>query len=324
MVSDPLPLMLQRLDDEPPVFFAEEAHEHLGPALERLVGLGLLRETTPATSAPCWDCGRGYVGRVEFVTSSRTGRRHAYVPCPECGAVEVPLDRLKRWAVDVPGLLAAVADAAGVRGPPAEAVAGHLWRVGKANWGQRPREVYFAWHVYEDNRPALAAEMSRRPKALLFLPTEASVRRWGGATTNLAVALESVVTFGPAALAFDLAYVESRLTDAGLTGEVKAKRPPRKRAERAGKIEALVREMAEHLRAARDYAYATKERTGTPELLLRPSQQDLAKRTGLTKADVSRCLADESARELRLYWETALDLDQILRWKGRPRGQKTG
>lgn len=319
-----MPLIWQRLDDEPPLFFAEEARKHVGPTLDRRVGLGLLCEAPPATSAACWDCGRGYVGRVEFVTSSRTGRRHAYIPCPDCGAVEVPLDRLKRWAVGVPALVAAMADAAGVRGPPTEVVVGYLWRVGKAIWGQRLREVYFARHVAQDNHPALAAELSRRPKAVLLLPTEASVRRWGGATTNLAIALESVVTFGPAALSFDVAYVESRLADVGLTGDVKAKRPPRKRAERAAKIEALVRDMAEHLRAARDYAYASKERTGTPELLPRPSQQDLAKRTGLTKADVSRCLADESARELRLYWETALDLDQIMRWKEKLRGQKTG
>jgi hypothetical protein len=190
MTPDPFVLMLQRLDDQPPLFFAEEARKHFGPTLDRLIGLGLLRQTTPAASAPCCDC--GHVGRVEFVTGRRTGRTHAYLPCTDCGAVEVPLDALKRWAVDVPALLAALADAAGVCGPLAEVATGHLWRVGKASWGGRPREVDFARHVAADNRPALVAELSRRPKAVLLLPTEASVRRWGGATTNLAIALESV------------------------------------------------------------------------------------------------------------------------------------
>jgi hypothetical protein len=33
---------------------------------------------------------------------------------------------------------------------------------------------------------------------------------------------------------------------------------------------------------------------------------------------VSRCLKDPAARELRLLWETALELDKVLAWKGRP------
>ena len=36
----------------------------------------------------------------------------------------------------------------------------------------------------------------------------------------------------------------------------------------------------------------------------------------MNEADVSRCLNDLEARELRLYWETATDLDRILGWKG--------
>jgi hypothetical protein len=44
------------------------------------------------------------------------------------------------------------------------------------------------------------------------------------------------------------------------------------------------------VRAARDHAFTTRETLGTPELLPRPSQQDLARRAGLTETDVSRCL----------------------------------
>jgi hypothetical protein len=42
----------------------------------------------------------------------------------------------------------------------------------------------------------------------------------------------------------------------------------------------------------------------------------------MSKSDVSRCLADESARELRLYWDIALDLNQIMDWRSRPRTKK--
>lgn len=316
MRPEPLTLILQRLDNEPPLFFAEEVEEYLGNVLARLLHLGVLRETTPSGTAACRDCGYGYVGRVEFITSTRTGRPHAYIPCPECGPVEVSPDRLRRWLVDVTGLLGALAAAAGIRGPTGEVVPGRLWRIGRATWAQRSREIYFARHVHAPNRDTLVAEMSRRPKSLLFVPTEANVRNWGGATTNLVLALESVLTLGPDALTFDHSFVESRLSDAGLTGEVKTKRKPRKRGERAAKIEALKKELIQHLLAARDHARATADRSGTPKLLPRPAQKQLARLAGLTESDVSRCLADPEARELRLLWETAADLDRILSWSG--------
>lgn len=317
MSHEPFRRTLRRLDDEPPVFFADEVERHLSPIRERLVSLGLLRETTPATSVPCRHCGHGHVARVEFVRSSRTGRMHAYLPCPECGPVEVRPDHLKRWTVDAAALVAVLASAAGIAGAAEEVGAGRLWRAGKASWGGRPREVYFARHVQEGCRPAVLAELARRPKALVFVPTEETARRWGDGTPKLVIALEAVLSLGSDVLEFDTSYVEARLADAGLL-DAPARKPPRKRAERAGKIEALVRELAEHLRAARDHAFTTRDTLGTPELLPRPSQQDLAKRAGLTETDVSRCLKDPAARELRLLWETALELDKVLGWKGRP------
>jgi hypothetical protein len=74
--------------------------------------------------------------------------------------------------------------------------------------------------------------------------------------------------------------------------------------------------MIEHLRVARDHAFARRDQTGEAELLPRPTQKALGKRVGLSESGVSRCLNDPVARELRIYWETALDLDQIVAWKG--------
>jgi hypothetical protein len=107
--------------------------------------------------------------------------------------------------------------------------------------------------------------------------------------------------------------------DSVQAGKDTAKRRTRKRAQRAAKIELLVNELTRHLRAARDHAFATKNLTGTPELLPRPSQRELAKWTGLTESDVSRCLKDSRARELRLCWDTAVDLEQLLKWEGKRR-----
>jgi hypothetical protein len=89
-----------------------------------------------------------------------------------------------------------------------------------------------------------------------------------------------------------------------------------KRSTRAAAIEALTKELIDHLIAARDHAFATKVATGTPRLLPRPTQTALAKQLGLTKSCVTRCLQDKTARQLQIYWALAVDLHQIMAWKG--------
>lgn len=302
----------QRLDCEPPLFLADEVDRHLDDGLACLIALGLLTETAPSSSGACRDCGRGFVGRVEFILNRRTGARRPYIHCPECGVKEVAPESLKRWTVDAAACLMAVSQAAGIRGPASEVETGRLWRVGRAVWGQRAREVYFARHVHDKNRLNFAQALASHPKAILLLPTQSGVERWRGATPNLVTALEELASFESGKLIFDGSCIENRLADLDAP---KARRPSRKRAERSAKIEALVGVLVEHLRAARDHAFSTKDRTGIAELLPRLSQKELAKLASMSESDVSRCLADDSARELRLYWETALDLGQIMNWR---------
>jgi hypothetical protein len=138
----------------------------------------------------------------------------------------------------------------------------------------------------------------------------------------LALALETVLSAGAEGFQFDQDYVVARLEDAGLTAGDKSKRGPRKRAERAGKIELLVGALEDPWWAARDHARSTQERTGTPALLPRPTQKWLAAATGLTESDVSRCLQDPRAKSLRVLWDGALDLVQILKWTGKRRRRR--
>lgn len=93
-------------------------------------------------------------------------------------------------------------------------------------------------------------------------------------------------------------------------------RRPRKRRDRAAKIERLTEEMIDHLKGAQNHATDTEARTGTPELLRRPRQKELAALTQMTATDVSRCFSDPAAQQLRLLWDMANDLDQIMKWSG--------
>ena len=54
-----------------------------------------------------------------------------------------------------------------------------------------------------------------------------------------------------------------------------------------------------------------------------PSQKDLAKRIRTSEAAVSRCFNDPSARELRLYWKTAVDLTAVMKWSKPSVGKTT-
>jgi len=87
---------------------------------------------------------------------------------------------------------------------------------------------------------------------------------------------------------------------------------PHKRASRAALIELLSKHMKDHIIAAQEHARSTAERHGLAELLPRPSQRLLAKLTRASESAVSRCLHDPAARELRLLWEIAGDLDRLL------------
>jgi hypothetical protein len=240
---------------------------------------------------------------------------HGFIHCRDCGISEVPRRRLERWQIETGKLLSAVyvcADCA-----IHERVPGQLWQVGKATWAGRPRDVWFGRGNRADDIAIAVETLPRRPKAIVFTPTEHGAGRWQDEIDNLVIALESALSFDGREFRLDIEHVESRIIDAGLGLEEETpERKPRKRAERAANIERIKNELIAHLRSARDHAFATKDQSGEPQLLPRPTQKELAGRVRLTEPDVSRCLKDESARELRIYWELALNLDQIMAWKG--------
>ncbi len=89
----------------------------------------------------------------------------------------------------------------------------------------------------------------------------------------------------------------------------------RKRSQRASDIEVLEKALIEHTKAARDYAWAAIDAQKGPMLLPRPLKKDLGKQTNVKPWSLSRCFSDPGAHQLRLLWEIAGDLDQILRFK---------
>ena len=310
-MANPLRPIWSRWDVDPPAIHAREARSELRDIFGTLRDRSLVRAMTPAGAADCTDCGRRC--RVGFVTDTGATVR-GYIHCADCGLAEIPASLLERWELDTSAVLTAVFREASLAIEPR--VPGRLWRVGHAQWAGRSREVWFVRGRGRDREPEIATVLRSRSKAVVFAPTEANAQRWRETTGNLVIPIEAATAPGDGFVRLDIAFVEGRIHDAGLGEDVSKPRRVKKRACRAANIEALRQAIVEHLRAARDHAFDAEERFGQARLLPRPTQKALGMETGLTESDVSRCLNDPEARELRLYWDVAGDLGRIMAWKG--------
>ena len=69
--------------------------------LEQFVVDGILTPAANAKSIACDACGDDHVEPVQFVEAPPGSPLRAYITCPDNGRVQVPLDRLRCWRVNV-------------------------------------------------------------------------------------------------------------------------------------------------------------------------------------------------------------------------------
>jgi hypothetical protein len=309
-VSEHFRTLLSRLDLEPPLFAAARLAPPLTAALEEYERRGLVRPLSASTWAVCEGCFR----RNDVVIVPTPIGPRTVLTCPECGPQAVPEARLRRWEVDAGGLASQAATAARLKGGAEEIVPRRLWRLGAANVAGRSREYLFLRVLPGMGQAAATEVLARHSAAVLFLPTEQSGLNWRDNPANVRVALESVLTEENSALAFDHGPVADAIAGKVRPPAKKQVKPP-KRSPRETKIAQLEREMKKHLRAAREHAWSLISAKKPPQLLPRPAQQFLAALTGMSESSVHRCLHDPEAVFLKLLWDTALDLEQVIHWK---------
>jgi hypothetical protein len=143
-VPDLLRLVWDRADTHAPTYSADETAAWPAGALDRLLGLGLLKPVTQATAVVCDACGGDHVEEVVFVEAPPGTGLRAYLRCPEAGRVPVPLERLRQWALDFPGLAVATARALGVAGDVEELVPSRVWLLGRTALAGISRPVFLA------------------------------------------------------------------------------------------------------------------------------------------------------------------------------------
>jgi hypothetical protein len=305
-LRDLLATILERADCEPPLFYAEEVDRWPLGYRKEWLECGCLREITPTLSLPCPSCGGEDVEEVVFLDGAH-GQR-AYLPCSECGPVEINMDRLRRWEVDIESLLLMIYDGFDCRGPITELSGNRFWGLGSTCLCGRRRDVFFGRMLHDDDGWEVLSRWRVPASGIVFVPSQMPSSNSTEKSPTI-VSLTTAALWRGGSLSIDRTYIESEFAGREAPALPKGRLP--KRARRTAMIDALTNELIEHLRAAYEYACVTAERTGEPQLLPRPTQRQLARRIGASLAGVNRCLADDSARELRFLWEMAGYVEQV-------------
>jgi hypothetical protein len=188
-----------------------------------------------------------------------------------------------------------------------------MWRLGKLRSAGIAWTVYFGRALHCRDAWQIINQAAMPPRSVLFVPSKAIQADIRIERMPVMIGLDTIVSWRRDKLSFDQAQVEQQLAvELAASDAVPARKQIPKRSTRTALIESLRHELEEHLRAARDYAQATLDSTGASELLPRPTMELLARRLGVNKSTISRCLEDASAGELRLLWDIADDLDRLL------------
>ena len=303
--------MLSALENERPILHGETLGDGCEAFVSALSAAGLLRELSPAKSLACAECAEAPFRDVIY-TEAADGRSRALFPCPHCGLYEVPLDRLCRWQIDRGALMAFIGRSLSVTGSSSERIPGRLWRIGRLQRDDAHSVVWFGLRLGCRDAAAFIARAQITAPALLLVPSR--MPRAALPPGVFAGSLREMTNWSDGGIRWDEDRLTEQLAACGPIPRSSRKPAPTRRKTRATDIEALVVELKQHLRAARDYADHSLATRGEPRLLPRPTQKDLARRVGITESRVSRSLRDPRATELRLLWSLADDLDQVLRF----------
>jgi len=192
---------------------------------DMLAAAGVLRRDDNATSVVCEAYPEGHVEEVVFIESPPGSHIRSYIHCPEAGRVNVPMDRLKQWAVDFHGLARAAAIGLDLAGEVEEIMSARLWFLGKTTIGGRSREVFFARGATWIDAPGVfgACERLNSSKgALVLVPGEVPPQdAWTGEPPAV-VALKLVARLKEDRLTFDRDHLEGLLAGNRRKAPVKA------------------------------------------------------------------------------------------------------
>lgn len=301
--------VLERWEVNPPVFSAAEVQGRWKVHLDPFHRAGVLKPTIAAGDWWCDECCETH----EISYHDFPDGLHGYVLCRH-GSMRLPREQTDRFHVDTAALLPWLFADSRLSVEPV--VGERLWNIGRHTIESHSRDLRFVRSTGPLDDEEIIHKLSTHPKALLFTPSRGSAAFWQSRVSCVVIALEEVVIqMVPSAIVDWTAIAEIFISHRA--GDDEPIKPRKKRGVRTAKIERLRDELKRHLASAADHAIATAECDGEIALLPRPTKTQLAKLAGMSKYDVTRCFTDPAAAELRLLWDTADNLEAVLRLRGR-------
>lgn len=313
---DSLLALLKCLESRSPTLYESEAGASFGPDWPMIQTAGWVRPASPSRHARCPGCGL-HSSEIRYGPQAGSEQLSARIMCRECGLTEVPSAQIRRWSIDVARFLADLGTVLGTSGPPRQCHVGPLWRLGLIRVGIQSKEAFVGVGLNASHFEPVSKYLVGKSRGILFVPTTATWQLSTPPGPEWRLALSEYLTFTQSQLRFDHPKLASVFRERAVPRSRPTKTVSR-RGKRPADLERLTREMVEHLRGARDHAAETLERNGVAELLPRPSQRALGKQCQIPEATVSRCLnrdQSEAAKLLQIFWQTAADLDGVMRWR---------
>ena len=278
-----------------------------GLPLEQMEQWGYLVPSTLLTSRTCEEM---HYAEISHAVSPVTGEDLYFQVC-DCGIERIDAATLRTWNTRIEKVMEETVVAMNIRGGITPVIPDLLWRLGR----KKTREFFYLRAFWNAERRSLVAILRAIPKAVILTGVEKSAQELQHEISHPCAALEMIARLEEdGRFVIDPEVLEDILGESAEMDVVQEESPKAraKRGSRAAKIEKLIKEMEQHLRSARAYAQATADQ-GDIKLLPRPTQEELAKRTGLSEMDVSRCLKDPNARTFRFLWDGALDMKFIFK-----------
>ncbi len=231
-----------------------------------------------------------------------------YISCEECGPAPLDAEELKQWVFDVPRFLETIFRDVPRAGSSGGMIPGRWWRLGRTRWAGTHWNLHFA---RKGRREISLSEVDLPLRSVVFAPTLPRVEAGTRPQSVVVIPLDQILIWDNSDLLFDHEFVEDQLQAVSLSSR-KRKSVPTKAGQRQAKIKALERVLTQHLISARDFAVTTRDRTGSPQLLKRPTIERLSQEVGFSGATVWRCLNEAKHERLGQLWELADDVERIL------------
>lgn len=170
-----------------------------------------LRETAAAECVVCPEC-LDHDEQPVMLESPGGGVRW-YIPCPEYGRVRLRPEELRQWCFDLNAIATDVVRALSLTGTVSVEIPDKLWRLGRASWQQKSREVW----LLRDWRSLSEAELksAMKPAARAIVLTYDSVvpePLWPGRSPAF-IALSRVSQWCDNRLSFDALQLFECVTD---------------------------------------------------------------------------------------------------------------